>query len=78
MTTSGSVAGGTVAAAHPGERAACAKSHEKRQTRCRPSLRKSAQKQPSDGQYLPLALDSALKRMPIFAGKRDQLRRLCL
>jgi len=28
MTTSGSVAGGTVAAAHPGERAACAKSHD--------------------------------------------------
>jgi hypothetical protein len=27
MTTSGSVAGGTVAAAHPGERAAGAKSH---------------------------------------------------
>jgi hypothetical protein len=26
MTTSGSVAGGTVPAAHPGERAACAKS----------------------------------------------------
>jgi hypothetical protein len=28
MTTSGPVAGGTVAAAHPGERAACAKSHD--------------------------------------------------
>ena len=28
MTTSGSVAGETVAAAHPGERAACAKSHD--------------------------------------------------
>jgi hypothetical protein len=31
-----------------------------------------------DGQYLPLALDNALKRMPMFAGKRDHLRRLCL
>jgi hypothetical protein len=74
-----------------GERAA--NSHEKRRcdgrritsglpnnqtTRCRPPLRKSAQKQPSDGQYLPLALDDALKRMPMFAGKRDHLRRLCL
>jgi hypothetical protein len=28
MTTTGTVAGGTVAAAHPGERAACAKSHD--------------------------------------------------
>jgi hypothetical protein len=38
----------------------------------------TAQKQPSDGQYLPLALDNALKRMPMFAGERDHLRRLCL
>jgi hypothetical protein len=29
-------------------------------------------------QYLPLALDNALKRMTMFAGKRDHLRRLGL
>jgi hypothetical protein len=35
-------------------------------------------KQPSDDQYLSLALDNALKRMPMFAGKGDHLRAFAL
>jgi hypothetical protein len=31
-----------------------------------------------DDPHLPLALDNALKRMPMFAGKVHHLRRLCL
>jgi len=46
--------------------------------RCRPPLRKSAQKQPSDGRHLPLELDNALKRMPMLAGKGDDSHRFCL
>jgi hypothetical protein len=46
--------------------------------RCTALSGAKCQKQPSDDQHLPLALDNALKRMPMFAGKGDHLRRLCL
>jgi hypothetical protein len=85
---------GSAAAAHDGERAACAKSHEKRRCDGRRITSGLAQQPDKLGvgrhfakvhkssiltaQYLLLALDNALKRMPMFAGKRDHLRRLCL
>jgi hypothetical protein len=90
VAAAGSVASGSVAArvarlaraaADPGERAACVKSTLSglpQQPRCWPLPSYKCKKQPSDDECLPLALDNAFKRMPMFAGKRDHLRCLCL